>query len=261
MIARLLLVAFAVGALATGAQAQLVVGSDDTPATIFYIDVTTGMATPLLGGADAESWGMAYDPDTNTLYWNAGTTLMSSPFDMGGLTPTMIGTITFQGASSSMVSLAFRDGMLLGTKNISTEAVYEIDPTTAIATQLYVYPTSFDFGGIGVDQTTQRLFGTDDGSNSLYEIDTGAQTTSVIAPYPAGETDIDGCAAHDGLAYLVVDEPGLFYIYDVDNGDQVGTLTSPFTGSAIFSAAAYVSEPVTPTEHKSWSGIKNMFRD
>jgi len=237
-----------------------------TGATIFHIDVNTSAATALYtGGAEAEAWGMAYDHNMNILYWNNGSELYSSPFSMAGLTPTLLGTMTFNGANVNFVGLGFRGGKLLGTRNITTEAVYEIDPVTLVATQLYVYPSAFDFGGIDVDMTTNLLFGLSDATGGgsgrgLYEIDTNAQTTTFRAPYPAGETDIDGLAAYGGLAYYVTDEPGLFYIYDIASGNQVGTLTSPFTGSAVFSAAAWVQSGPVSIEDTSWGHIKGLYR-
>jgi len=262
---RVIVIAVAAGLMATAAQAQLVVGSDFSPATIFHIDVNTSAATALYTGAEAEAWGMAYDPTTNTLYWNNGSELYSSPFSLAALTPTLLGTMTFNGANVNFVGLGFRNGQLLGTRNIATEAVYEIDPFTLMATQVYVYPSAFDFGGIDVDATTNLLFGLSDATGGgqgrgLYEINTDTQTTNFRAPYPAGETDIDGLAAYSGLAYYVTDEPGLFYIFDVNLGTQVGTLTSPFTGSAIFSAAAYVPGGVVSIEETSWGNIKGLYR-
>jgi hypothetical protein len=263
---RVILIAFAVVFLMSAAQAQLVVGSDYSPSTIFYIDLGTGMATPLYsGGPEGETWGMAYDPATNNLYWCDGSTLYMSPFSMSGLTPTLLGTITYNGATVSFVGLGFRDGKLLGTRNVTTEAVYEIDPATQVATLLWAYPSGdYDFGGLDVDATTNLLYGLSDDSSpvgrGLYEIDVVAQAITFRAPYPDGETDIDGLATYNGLAYYVVDQPGLFYIYDIASGTQVGTITSPFTGSAVFSAAAYVSEGPVSIERTSWSRIKSFYR-
>jgi hypothetical protein len=263
---RVILVAVAVGLMASAAQGQLVVGSDYSPSTIFYIDVDSGIATPLYtGGAESETWGMAYDPFTNMLYWNNGSSLYMSPFSMSGLTPTLLGTMMYNGATVNFVGMGFRDGKLLGTRNITTEAVYEIDPATLEATLLYAYPSAdYDFGGVDVDATTNLLYGLNDDSTpvgrGLFEIDVVGQTVTYRAPYPDGETDIDGLAVYNGLAYYVTDQPGLFYIYDIASGTQVGTLTSPFTGSAVFSAAAYVSEGPVSIEETSWGLIKNFYR-
>jgi hypothetical protein len=251
--------------LATSAQAQLIVGSDITNATIFHIDINTSAATPLLSGADARAWGMAYDKSTNTLYWNNGSVLFSSPYSLGGLTPTNLGTMTYNASTVNFVALAFRNGKLLGTRNIATEAVYEIDPVTRVATLIYQYPSTYDFGGIDVDASTDRLFGLSDtapagGVRGLFEINTSAPSLTFLAPYPGAETDIDGLAAHNGRAYYVTDQPGQFYVYDIATGNQAGTIPSPFTGSATFSAATYVPDEPVSIEKRTWGQIKDFYR-
>lgn len=266
MLLRTILITAAVGLVATGAYGQLVVGTDDTAApTIYYIDLGTSVATPILTGTAAICWGMAYDHNTNTLYWNNGSTLYSSPFSLGGLTPTNLGGMTYNGATVNFVGLAYRAGKLLGTRNISIEAVYEIDPGTLVATLVYQYSSSFDFGGLDVDMTTNILYGLSDSAPSgsvrgLYEIDTGAMTTTFRAPYPSGETDIDGLAVYNGIAYYVIDQPGNFYIYDIATGTLLGTIPSPFTGSEVFSAGAYVPTGPVSIEQSSWGQIKSLYR-
>ncbi len=245
--------AVSVGLLVAGsAQAQLIVGNDQSgTATIYDVNPTTGVATPIYSAGDssAKPWGMAYDPQTNTLYWNNGSTLFSSPFGPV-LTPTNLGTMMFNQNTVNFVGLGFYNGKLYGTRNISTEAVYEIDPGTLQASLLYAYPTTFDFGGVDVDQSNGKLYGlSDSGTRGLHEIDYVGMTQTFLAPYPANETDIDGLAMNNGLAYYVTDGPNSsqanFYIFDAATGNQVGTIPSPFTGSGTFSAAAWVPEPST----------------
>lgn len=236
--------------LAGRAPAQLIVGNDQTgSASIYYIDVVTGAATAIYtsAGNEAKPWGMAYDAATNTLYWNNGGTLFSSPFSMT-LTPTNLGPLTFNGSSTNFVGLSFANGLLYGTRNIATEAVYTIDPGTRIATLAYTYPAAFDFGGLEHDAATGILYGLSDSNGAgLYEINVAAQTTTFRAPYPAGETDIDGLAVFNGRAYYVTDGPNSvqanFYVYDILSGTQVGMLPSPFTGSGTFSAATFIGIP------------------
>ncbi len=239
--------------LSTCGYSQLVVGNDQSgTATIYDVNPSTGVATPIYSAStsDAKPWGMAYDSASNTLYWNNGSTLFSSPYGPA-LTPTNLGTMMFNGATVNFVGLGFRNGKLVGTRNISTEAVYEIDPGSLTAVQTYVYPSTFDFGGLEVDPVTGKLYGlSDSGGAGLYEIDDVAMTTSFRAPYPAGETDIDGLAVYNGVAYYVTDGPNTtqanFYIYDVATGQSLGTVPSPFTGSGTFAAATYVvPEPAT----------------
>jgi hypothetical protein len=246
------LVGFA--SFASIANAQLIVGNDQTgTATIYNVNITTGVATPIFSGTgtNAKPWGMAYDPTSDTLYWNNGSNLFSSP--MGAtLTPTALGSITFNSAATNFVALGFRDGKLYGTRNIATEAVYEIDPVTRIATQVYVHPAAFDFGGLDVDSTDNGLYGlTDTNTPGLYKIDVPGQSQGFISGYPAGETDIDALAVHNGLAYYVTDGPNTtqpnFYVYNISTGQQVGTLPSPFTLGGTFAGATMAIPVPEPT--------------
>ena len=88
--------------VSSAANAQLVVGNDQSAATnaMYYIDLGTGVATPILSGAAAQAWGMAYSGATNTLYWNNGGTLRQSAFSQSGLTPSAGVQLTFNGATS-----------------------------------------------------------------------------------------------------------------------------------------------------------------
>jgi hypothetical protein len=232
------------------AHAQLIVGNDQSgTATIWDVNPTTGVATPLYSSSTsaARPWGMAYDQSTNMLYWNNGSTLFRSPLGPT-LVPQNLGTMMFNAATINFVALGFHGGKLYGTRNISTEAVYEIDPTSLQATQIYVYPSAFDFGGLDGDQVTGKLYGlTDTNGPGLYEFDLGIPTQTLRAPYPAGETDIDALAVNNGLAYYVTDGPNTsqayFYVYNIATGAQVGTIPSPFTGSGIFAGATWAVIP------------------
>jgi len=242
----------AVLGFSASAGAQLIVGNDQSgSASIYDVNPTTGVATPIYTstGSDAKPWGMAYDGTTNTLYWNNGSTLYSSPFGPT-LTPTNLGSMTFNGAAVNFVGLGFRDGNLYGTRNITTEAVYEIKPSTREATQVYVYSSTFDFGGVDVDSTNNELYGLTDtptATKGLYRFNIPGQSEAFLAPYPAGETDIDGLAVHNGLAYYVTDGPNTtqpnFYVFNVSTGLQVGTIPSPFTLGGTFSAATWAVIP------------------
>jgi hypothetical protein len=247
------------------AQAQLIVGNDQSgAASLYYIDVGTGNATALFSTSTTSQkfWGLAADNVSQTLYWNSGTTLNWASFASVRAGAPVINSVamTFNGAASSKVALAYNEstGKLYATKNITTEAVYEVDPNTGVTTQVFVYSSTLDFGGLEVDNTNGRLYGLSDTPSTargLYEIDLTAQTTTLRAPYPAGETDIDGLAVNNGLAYYVTDGPNttqqFLYIFDVNTGTQVGTFNSPFTGSGTFSAGTWapglnpVPEPAT----------------
>lgn len=245
------------------AQAQLVVGNDQSgTGTIWMIDVSNGAATALYSSAtnDSKPWGMAADNVNGVLYWNNGSNLHSATFAslLSGTPSVTTVAMSFNAATVNFVGMGFNPatGRLLGTRNIATEAVYEIDPVTGIATQAYVYPSTFDFGGVDFDDATGRLYGLSDTPSTargLYEIDYVGGSTTFVSSYPAGETDIDGLAVGGGRAYYVTDGPNTtqanFYVVDVATGNHVGTLPSVFTGSGTFSAGAWapglVPEPAT----------------
>jgi hypothetical protein len=254
---KLVLISFALAA--TAAHAQLIMGNDQTgTATIWSVNPVTGAATALYSStnANAKAWGMAADNVNSVLYWNNGGSLHSATFaSLLTGTPT-INTVnmTFNGGAVNFVGLGYNPttGKLLGTRNIATEAVYEIDPATGTSTILWNHPSTLDFGGLEYDNG--QLYGLSDTpttARGLYRIDSSSQT--LLAPYPAGETDIDGLAVNGNLAYYVTDgpfstQPNL-YVFDITTGTQVGTLPSPFTGSGTFGAATFapglVPEPAT----------------
>jgi|SRR5687768_11630633 len=251
----LLLSAFAATA---AANSQLIVGNDQTgTASIHVIDVGTGAATALFTSStsNAKPWGMAADNVNNILYWNNGSTLFSATFASllaGTAVPTPV-ALTFNAATVNYVSLAFNPntGMLLGTRNIATEAVYEINPVTGVGTQLYVYPVAFDFGGLDYHTASSTLFGlTDANTSGLYEINTAAQSTTFRIGYPGGETDIDGLGVGGGNAYFVTDGPNTtqpnIYVANLGTNTITGTLPSPFTGSGTFSAGAWAPGLLIP---------------
>jgi hypothetical protein len=252
-------------AVSCAANAQLIVGNDQSgTATIWQVNVNTGVATALYSSSttNAKPWGMAADNVNNKLYWNNGSTLFSATYAslLSGTPAISSVTMMFNAATINFVGLGYDpvSGMLLGMRNIATEAVYAINPATGAASQLYIHNSAFDFGGVDFDAATGELFGLSDSTTGgagrgLYDIDYVGGSETRIALYFNGETDVDGLAAANGLAYYVTDGPNTtqanFYVVDRATGALVGTLPSPFTGSGTFSAAAYapglVPEPGT----------------
>ena len=235
----------ALAGLTTAANAQLVVGVDDPTVDVFEVRVSdnSNVATSLFNGFEA--WGMAADPVNEIIYFNDGSSLYS--WD-GVSAPLLLGTITIDGADTSVVSLAFDEGTLYATRNIggdgspSAEGLYTIDFNTLEATLVLDYDSaSYDFGGLAVLDGV--IYGTNDAATTfgagLYRIELNG-TITLVTPYPAGETDIDGLAAGDGFAYLVEDEAGeTIHPWNFSEGTYEATITSPFTSSEIFSGAAW----------------------
>src|SRR5690606_25325374 len=159
-----------------------------------------------------------------------------------GGTPNQLGTIVDGGgAVQSMVSLAWHGGVLYGTKNISTEAIWQINVDTLVATILITYPTTHDMGGLAVDPNTGFFYATDDGPDQLARINNDG-TVTPIAPYPAGELDVDALAISDaGIAFMVTDQPGNSYVYDLVGNEYLDPITNPWTTSEVFSGATWIA--------------------
>lgn len=234
-------------ALTFSANAGIVVFNDQSVPQAYMVDPATSAATVIAGGSTAVAWGAAYNPLTSTLYWNNGSKLMSAAGYTGGaLSPTSTVTMTLGGSLFSVTGLAFDTvhTKLIGYANIGTSGLYEIDLATGEATLLV--EANGSFGGLDFDPTTGYLYATGDGgfgfAPGLYRIDDlyANPVFTLIASYPDGHTDIDGLAAGDGMAYLILDEPAPIYAYDLVANSYKAALTGPITGSGIFAAGAYI---------------------
>jgi hypothetical protein len=235
-----------------GVTHPLFIGVDDvTIPTYFGNPATNEWIQAFIG---FQVWGAAYDNINDKIYFNNGGTLYEWP--VGG-SVTLLGTITDPGgATQSMVSLAFYNGVLYGTKNIANEAIYAINTTTYIATVVIDYVDGdFDLGGLAVDPTNGEFYATNDDAtpfgNGLFRINIDGTGTQIVA-YPTGETDIDGLAMSDTrIAYLVIDQPGNIYVYDLVSGTFLAPLSSPWPTSEVFSGGTWNSG-IVPVELTSF---------
>jgi subtilisin-like proprotein convertase family protein len=233
-------------AVLNGSSGPLFVGVDDAAVGAYTIDVTDNSFYPAFDGV--EVWGAAYDPVGKRVFFNSGTQLWQWP--VGGV-PTLLGTITIGGNPASVVGLAFYNNTLYASRNIGDEDIYAINTTTLAATvalDLNPPDAELDLGGIDMDPVTGQLYGTNDAPalQGLVQIDPDGSVT-VIAPYPNGETDIDGLAVGGGNAYLVIDQPGLIYVYNFETMTYTTPLDNPWTMSEVFAAGAWIEQPQRPT--------------
>jgi len=233
---------------ARGADGLLFIGVDDSTVSTYSIDPIDNTTTPQFLGF--EVWGAAMIPAAlpgdAVVYFNDGSSLYRWPAN--GV-PELCCTLTYLAATSSVVSVAYDPvgARLLFTKNISVEAVYALPvvaancPAACDMTQEIVYATTADIGGLAVDTTNGDLYGTDDGANDSIVRFNNDGTLTVIAPYPAGQTDIDGLAYGNGKLYLVIDEPGDIFVYDIVSGLYETPLTNPWATSEVFCGGAFGS--------------------
>ncbi len=224
-------------------SAPLFIGVNDIDVPTYVIDPDNGDEFPLFDGFQV--WGAAYDDDNNRILFNAGVQLFEWPLNGS---PGLLGTITSSNnnLNLTMVGLAYHDGVLYGTTNIGTdpnpEAVYVIDTTTLKASVHITYNQStatIDNGGLAVDADTGALYATNDSAKALVRIETNGDLTT-IAPYPEGETDIDGLAVGRGIAYLVTDQPGDIFVYDLAAGEYVDPIPNPWATPELFAGAAWI---------------------
>lgn len=231
---------------ATVISAPLFIGVDEVTVPTYLLDPDNGDEFPLFDGFRV--WGAAYDDDNNRVLFNAGTQLYEWPVNG---TPALLGTISSSINSNNltMVGLAYHDGVLYATTNVGTapniEAVYTIDTTTLKASIYITYNqslNSIDNGGLAIDRATGEFYATNDSTRALVRIEPNGDLTT-IAPYPEGQTDIDGLAIGNGRAYLVTDQPGDIYVYDLAAGEYVDPIPNPWTTAELFSGAAWIEVP------------------
>lgn len=248
----------------SAASGQLIVGNDQTtPApTLWEVDVTNAVPNPprslVSGSPQGGAWGMAYDRNSSTLYWNNGGSLYKAAYTPSGtLTHSLIGTLTLTtGGTFNVTGLAFNPftNKLYGYRSVTAPGFYEIDPGSALGFLVAATPTGTDFGGFDFDPATNAYYVLNDGTGlsgrGLYKFaNIAAPAPALVTPYPAGDTDIDGLAVGNGRAYMVNDIPAQgIYVFNLITNAYEATRASPFTGTnGIFSAGAFIPEPTTVT--------------
>jgi len=173
--------------------------------------------------------GLTADNVGRVLYASNGLVLYRIPFDPPQ-TPVAVGS--FSGAvtivSGGLAWDSLR-GELYGTaaEGQILSKLVRINPATA-ATTLVRAIGAGDFAGIDYEPLTDRIFATNDSTSSLNGLagrglyvfipPYGTGPIVKIAEYPAGEIDIDGCAAGGGKVYLVEDEARWMHVYNVATG-------------------------------------------
>jgi hypothetical protein len=148
------------------------------------------------------------------------------------------------GGAQRIDGLAISGGVLYGAYAGGTaeDGLWTIDTGTLAAT--LVYPFTNSVSGIDADPVTGIIYGTNDTTASLVSIDPGAMTMSVVTAYPGGAlADVDGLAVgNDGRAYLITDEPGSFYVYNLNTNAYEANLTAPWTSADTFSGGAFIAQ-------------------
>ncbi len=235
--------------LAAVSNAQLLVGNDDTTGDVrdnaWRVDVSNDTSSVLWQNFPV--WAMAFDGATNTVFAGHDSILGWGPLGSGAPS----NTVTVRddiGDELFMSGYTWAEGQLYGVTNVIDEAFYRIDPLTGQAELLLNYwDFDYDFGGFAYNPDDGLFYLTDDDSTpdiGLHTVDLfGDGEITFIAEYPDGEIDVDGLAIGDGIAYLVTDEPGEIYRYDIASGTYLEPLTNPMQTTEVISGATWTPTP------------------
>jgi hypothetical protein len=155
---------------------------------------------------------------------------------------------------------------ILNIGGVPGKGLYEIDLANPVGSGFgkrfsseLVVPTAtqpggdgaFDFGTLDYDPVTDQILAVVDDNaapqgRGLYSIDPDAGTFNFVAPSPTDRRafeQFEGLAAGNGFAYLMTDEPGFIYSYDLVNGGPYQDFLSPIVdGSQLFAGAAFAPE-------------------
>lgn len=236
-------------------QFPLIVGTSLNPTgtnhDVYEIDVVGNTSQSLL--ASFPVGGATYDAANDRVLFTSsqGSTNIDQLWEwpVGGALNNL-GTImdATAGGAQRIDGLAISGGILYGSYAGGTaeDGLWTIDMNTLAATLVYAFSDSVS--GIDADPNTGTIYGVNDSTGNLVEIDPAGSMT-VVNAYPAGQVDIDGLAVgNDGRAYLITDEPGSFYVFDFGVGDYVTPLTNPWTSADTFSGGAFIDSgpPAAP---------------
>jgi DNA-binding beta-propeller fold protein YncE len=151
--------------------------------------------------------GLAYDPDTDTLYLSEEDSDQVYTLDLqnGGAASPLPQKLGFDLNNSG---LAWLDGRLYGVSHdhpisMDTARLFEVDLVTGTAVSV-VEMIGTQFTGLAADESMGVLYVTDTVNDQLYVIDPLAATiVPVQMPNPIGTTNVEG------LAMKYVPEPSL----------------------------------------------------
>lgn len=261
---------FGCGILASPANAQLVVGQDQTLGHLWVIDLNPGGTgtRQLVSGSTANIYGLAADNANNILYWSDGGSSLykATMAPTGTLTPELVGSFNIGGTNvTSMVGLAYDStaAALYGYRNSSTtgpEGFYSIDVNTAACTLVHQVPaTGVEFGGFDYNPVDDSFYACTDSagapfaSTDVYRFPKpiDSNTAVFVTSYPGTDSDIDGLAVGNNKLYLINDNNsppvgGGHYVYDLATNSFEADIPFTWSSTGAFSGGAWAPGLVAP---------------
>jgi len=226
---------------------------DDTQNGIVLFDIDT--QTVVFSRLEIQVWGATADPTNRRIFFSVasngigslgGDELFSLSYD-GGTAESLGVILNPLGEPLRMDGLAIINDQLFAALDGAAgggdpDGLYLVD----LATNTSTLVTSFTgIGGIEASPNSGRLFGTNDDTGMLVEIDINNDTVTDLAAYPEDFTDIDALASDNDLLYLITDEEQAIQVFDINTNTFVDTLPALFLIADTFAGAALAIEPET----------------
>jgi uncharacterized protein YjiK len=221
------------------AHAGLLYAVQESSDKLFSIDTDTFITTEIGAlGVSFNFGGMAYDPNSDTLYMIDGQT-SNSLYTVNRTS----GQATLIGASgvNNLFGLAFdsTNNVLYGSQLDSPRGLFSLDTMSGSATSITAM--SAGIGGLAYDSNRDSLIGILDGSGNLYDIDRSTGIQTFLAKMP---TSNSGLAYDSDLdLFWDIDWNGNLYSYDPNNNYAQTTI---LTGLGAHDGLAYVSSVPVP---------------
>jgi uncharacterized protein YjiK len=227
------------------AHAGLLYAVEESSDTLISIDTDTFTTTSIGSlGVSFNFGGMAYDPNSDTLYMIDGQTSNSSLYTVNRTT----GQATLIGASgaNSLFGLAFdsTNNVLYGSQLDSPRKLYSLDTMSGSATNIDPMDggMSAGIGGLAYDSNRDMLVGILDGSGALYDIDRSTGDQTFLATTATNNSGLAYDSDQD--LFWDIDFSGNLYSYDPNNSYAQTKIILPGLGA--HDGLAYVSSVPVP---------------
>jgi hypothetical protein len=208
--------------LASSVRAQLMLVDASTD-SLYTVDSSSGAATLVgpLGFSFNSIAGLAFDPNSRTLYYSGLTGVGLHRLDLGTGKGTKIGNL-----AQNMPSLAYdADGDVLYGISGATDSLYVVDPSNAALTLIGPLGVNIARNGAAYDAKDGCLYMINDSNGNLYCVNPDTGQATLIGPV-GGDLNING---------LAVDSSGRLYgasgstdsLYELSKETGTATLIGP----------------------------------
>jgi hypothetical protein len=226
------------------AFAQLLVGvlSNDPNASVWHVDVATGERTPLFRGSTT---ALAVDDVGGRIFAARGELLSVWNFGAGP-TPTLLGSVhRASGSPVPLSGLAYGGGRLFGTAAFVNPWLFEIDPSTLIATPIATPQFLGWVEGLSFDAASGLFYALEDSAGDVYSIDLLNGAAPQFA-FQSGFGSDSGALGASGRYYVVFDDGAPIRVFDTSTNTYLpGSIWSPYASGG-FECGSEWTTALTP---------------